>query len=100
MTVKKVGRPSKVDERRATILLAMGFVVAQSGLANVTVAKIAEAAGLQRTLVLHYFHDRESLVDAYLDFVVGLYGDVQVTANATRAASTAQSIVPATSVLA
>ena len=42
----------------------MADVVARDGLADTTIAKVAEAAGLQRTLVLHYFRDREALMTA------------------------------------
>ncbi|WP_037067197.1 TetR/AcrR family transcriptional regulator [Pseudonocardia acaciae] len=78
MTVNKVGRPSKAAERRAHILEAMAAEVAGHGLAEVTVAKVAQRAGLQRTLVFHYFGDRDALVRAFLDEVVGRYGETMV----------------------
>jgi AcrR family transcriptional regulator len=76
MTVNKVGRPSKAVRRRAQILEAMAVVVAREGLAEVTVGKVAEEAGLQRTLVFHYFGDRARLVETFIDEVVGRYGDL------------------------
>ena len=84
MIVNKVGRPSKARERRDSILLAMATVVAREGLAETTVAKVADEAGLQRTLVFHYFGDRESLMDAFIDQIVSTYGDLQILGDSTR----------------
>lgn len=74
MTVKQVGRPSKVQERSAEILRATVAVVAREGLAGVTFAKVAEEAGLRRTLVLHYFGSREELISAFIDHAMGDVG--------------------------
>lgn len=74
MTVKQLGRPSKANERMAEILRATVHVVAREGLAGVTFARVAEAAGLQRTLVLHYFGSREQLVSAFIEHAVGEIG--------------------------
>jgi AcrR family transcriptional regulator len=82
--VNKIGRPSKSAERRAGILLAAAEVVARDGLAETTVAKIADAAGLQRTLVLHYFGDRASLIAAFIDQAVAIYGDTQILGDQTQ----------------
>jgi AcrR family transcriptional regulator len=78
VTVKKVGRPSEAEARRRQILAAMRVVAGRDGLHRVTVSSVAEAAGLQRTLVFHYFRDRRSLVDAFIADVVAAYGDRQV----------------------
>lgn len=53
----------------------MADVVAREGLANTTIAKVAEAAGLQRTLVLHYFRDRDGLMSAFIGEAVAAYGE-------------------------
>jgi TetR/AcrR family transcriptional repressor of bet genes len=74
MTVNKPGRPSKADERITGILQATLGVVAKEGLDGVTFAKVAGAAGLQRTLVHHYFSSRAELIDAFIDHAVGLMG--------------------------
>lgn len=58
----------------------MADVVAREGLAGVTLAKVAEAAGMQRTLVLHYFRDRDSLIAAFIDEAVAAYGDQMIPA--------------------
>lgn len=75
MTEVKVGRPSKARERRAQILKAAAAVVAKDGLAGATMARVAEASGLQRTLVLHYFGNRDSMVSEFISYAVGEYGD-------------------------
>ncbi|WP_051025642.1 MULTISPECIES: TetR/AcrR family transcriptional regulator [Nocardia] len=74
MTVNQVGRPSKAKERIPEILEAAYAVVVRDGLAGVTFSKVAEAAGLQRTLVLHYFGSRDELIGAFIDHVVGAMG--------------------------
>ncbi|MFI6369219.1 TetR/AcrR family transcriptional regulator [Nocardia sp. NPDC050630] len=74
MTVNKVGRPSKARERIAHILRAMAGVVARDGLANATLSQVASAAGMQRTLVLHYFGSRDGLMQAFVNGAVGAYG--------------------------
>lgn len=74
MTVKQLGRPSKASERIAEILQATVHVVARDGMAGVTFAKVADAAGMQRTLVLHYFASREQLISAFIDHAVGAIG--------------------------
>ncbi|CAA0082505.1 HTH-type transcriptional regulator BetI [Mycolicibacterium vanbaalenii] len=74
MTVNKVGRPSKARERIAEILRATATVVARDGLANTTLSQVAAAAGMQRTLVLHYFGSRDSLIQAFVDEAVAAYG--------------------------
>ena len=84
MIVNKIGRPSKATERRAGILAATGRVVAREGLAETTVAKVADEAGLQRTLVFHYFGDRQSLISAFIEQVVAAYGDLQIVGDQAR----------------
>ena len=55
----------------AEILRATVAVVAREGLAGVTFAKVADEAGLQRTLVLHYFGSRDQLLSAFIDHTMG-----------------------------
>ncbi|MFN3007656.1 TetR/AcrR family transcriptional regulator [Mycolicibacterium wolinskyi] len=74
MTVNKVGRPSKAPERIAEILRATAVVVAREGLASTTLSMVAAEAGLQRTLVLHYFGTRDGLLRAFVDEAVAAYG--------------------------
>lgn len=74
MTANSVGRPSKAREREAEILSAMARVVVQDGIAGATFAKVAAEAGMQRTLVLHYFGSRSDLVNKFIDVTVSEIG--------------------------
>lgn len=74
VTVNKVGRPSKARERIAEILRVTATVVARDGLANTTLSRVAGAAGMQRTLVLHYFGSRDALIQAFVNQAVAAYG--------------------------
>ena len=56
----------------------MGSVVAREGLAGATIANVAEAAGLKRTLVLHYFGSRDGLMTSFITEAVAEYGDRMV----------------------
>lgn len=53
----------------------MAVVVARDGLAGTTIGNVATAAGLQRTLVLHYFGNRDGLMAAFINEAVTAYGD-------------------------
>lgn len=61
----------------------MVAVVAREGLADTTMAKVAEAAGMQRTLVLHYFRDRDALMTAFIGEAVAAYGEGMLPVGAT-----------------
>ncbi len=78
MMVNKVGRPSKIRERTAEILAAMAGVVAKEGLASATLSRVAQAAGMQRTLVLHYFGSRDGLLQAFVTEAVADYGSAML----------------------
>jgi AcrR family transcriptional regulator len=64
------GRKSKAEERRREIVAAFERCIGRHGLAASSVARVAETAGLQRTLVFHYFGDRQALLDALVDYQV------------------------------
>lgn len=78
MTVKHIGRPSKAVARRLEILDATRRVVSRDGLASLTVTNVAIEADVQRTLVFHYFGDREKLIADFIDQTVTAYGDAQI----------------------
>jgi AcrR family transcriptional regulator len=82
MTVNKGGRPSKARERIAGILDATAGVVARDGLPGTTLSNIAAAAGLQRTLVLHYFGSRDALIGAFIEQTVSAYGTAMLRGHA------------------
>ena len=74
MIENKIGRPSKVHERSYQILQAAVSVVAREGLEGITFVKVAEAAGMQRTLVLHYFSTRAELMNAFIEHYIAKMG--------------------------
>ncbi|MCU4707933.1 TetR/AcrR family transcriptional regulator [Acinetobacter pittii] len=74
MIENKIGRPSKAQERSYEILQAAVSVVAREGLEGITFAKVAEASGMQRTLVHHYFSSRSELINAFIEHYIGKMG--------------------------
>ncbi|MGI9509216.1 MAG: TetR/AcrR family transcriptional regulator [Geminicoccaceae bacterium] len=63
-------RPSLKDVRSAEILAAFASCVARFGLEGATQERIAEAAGVKRTILRHYLGNRDDMIDALIDFVV------------------------------
>ncbi len=59
-------RPSLKAERREMILDAMERCVIRDGLVGATLERIAEEAGMRRTLLRHNVGNREQLVEALL----------------------------------
>ena len=58
-----MGRPSKKAERTEEIFQAFQRCVIRFGLEGSTLERIAEEAGLQRSLVRHYVGNRSELVE-------------------------------------
>ncbi len=59
-----MGRPSVKEQRTEEILDAFARCVARYGLEGSTLERIAEEAGVQRTILRHYIGNREALVAA------------------------------------
>ncbi len=59
-----MGRPSLKEQRSAEILDAFARCVARFGIEGSTLERIAEEAGVKRTILRHYIGNREALVDA------------------------------------
>lgn len=68
-----MGRRSMVQERRAEILRALEDVVREEGYEAATLERVAARAGVQRTLIRHYFGNRDALIDAALVHITGKY---------------------------
>lgn len=68
-----MGRKSLAPERRAQILDAFEECILESGLDGASIGAVAEAAGLERTLVHHYFGSRDSLEAALVERLLGVY---------------------------
>lgn len=65
-----MGRPSKKEERTEEILRAFQRCVARFGLEGSTLERIAEEAGLKRSLVRHFVGNRDDLVALLADRVI------------------------------
>ncbi len=63
-------RPSLKDVRSAEILTAFASCVARFGLEGATQERIAETAGVKRTILRHYLGNRDDMIDALIDFIV------------------------------
>ena len=59
-----MGRPSLKEQRSAEILDAFARCVARFGIEGSTLERIAEEAGVKRTILRHYIGNRDALVDA------------------------------------
>lgn len=53
-------------------------MVAAEGFSATTLSRVATAAGVQRTLVLHYFGNRDGLMRAFITDAVAAYGDAML----------------------
>ncbi|MEM7018605.1 MAG: TetR/AcrR family transcriptional regulator [Pseudomonadota bacterium] len=62
-----MARPSLKEERTEEILDAFERCVARSGIEGATLERVAEEAGLQRSLMRHYVGNRNQLIEALLD---------------------------------
>ncbi len=62
-----MGRVSLATQRKGEILDALERCVQKFGLANSSMARVALEAGVQRTLISHYFGTREVLLGALFD---------------------------------
>ena len=65
-----MGRPSKKQERTEEILQAFQRCVARFGLEGSSLERIAEEAGLQRSLVRHFVGNRDDLIAMLADRVI------------------------------
>ena len=68
-----MGRRSLAEQRKAEILDAFGRCVARFGLEGSSLEKIAEEAGMKRSILRHYIGNRDELVDALAEKVISDY---------------------------
>ncbi len=68
-----MGRPSLRDVRTEEILTAYETCVARHGLDGATQERIAEEAGVKRTLLRHYLGNKDEMVDALIGHVVARF---------------------------
>lgn len=65
-----MGRKSLAKERRAEILEAFYRCLARGGLENASTRQIAKEAGVQPSILHHYFKDREEMIEELVKNVV------------------------------
>jgi AcrR family transcriptional regulator len=61
------------EEQRARVLATAGDLFAAHGFDDVTMAEIAEAAGVARATVFNYFQSKHALVEAITEEVIAFY---------------------------
>lgn len=65
------GRPSNRDERYEQVMEAFVRCVARMGLDGATLSAIADEAGLSRPLIRHHLGNRDEMITALQDYVLG-----------------------------
>lgn len=70
-TGRKVGRPSVADARKEQILDAVEATVAECGLEDATLQRIADRAGVTRSAIAHFVGNRDDVIDAAATRSVG-----------------------------
>ena len=68
-----MGRPSLANQRRKEILEAFERCIARYGLAGSSSERIAEEAGMQRSILRHYIGNRDDLIEALAEKVMHDY---------------------------
>ena len=63
-----MGRKSMADTRRQEIIAAFYRCVNSEGLANASIRKIAAQAGVQPSVIHHYFKDRDEMIEHMVDY--------------------------------
>ena len=61
---RRVGRPSVAPERREQILAAVERCIIEYGISGITLARVADAAGVPRSLIHHYLGTRDEMLRA------------------------------------
>ena len=62
-------RPSLKTVRREEILEAFAFCAARFGLEGATQERIADRAGVKRSILRHYLGNRDEMTDALIDYM-------------------------------
>src|SRR6185312_7970849 len=62
------GRAHKYGDGREALLAAVVGVVAEKGLRGLTYRAVAERAGVNNTLISHYFGSRSALLEAAMEW--------------------------------
>lgn len=86
-----MGRRSLKEARQKEIIEVFYRIARQEGLENASLAKTAELAGMNASLIIHYFKSREQLVNGLIAFILDRYLEI-FNVNST-AASTPKTIL-------
>ncbi len=69
-----MARPGgKAETRKKEILESFYGVIAEEGLEGASIAKVAGRAGINPSLVIHYFSSKEKMIDALVEYILVLY---------------------------
>ncbi len=68
-----MGKKSIREQRKSEIVKAFYAVAKKEGLENTSIAKVADQAKINPSLVMHYFKTREELLLALNDFILERY---------------------------
>ena len=74
------GKAPTFDAQRAAILEAAAALFAEKGFASASMADLAEACGVSKALLYHYYRDKAHLLfdtaDTYLDTLIAIVAEV------------------------
>ncbi len=82
-----MGRPDVGEERIDQILDAFEVCVSERGLEGTTLQRVADEAGVARSLIRHYLGNRDAVLTAWVTRAIGRYGaqlDVLISSLPTR----------------
>jgi AcrR family transcriptional regulator len=75
------GKAPTFDSQRAAILEAAAILFAEKGFASASMADLAEACGVSKALLYHYYRDKAHLLfdtaDSYLDTLIAIVAEVR-----------------------
>lgn len=71
-----MGRRSLKEARQKEIIEVFYTIAKQEGLENASLAKTAELAGMNPSLIIHYFKSREQLVYGLIQFILDRYLEI------------------------
>lgn len=70
---ESMGRKSLAVERKSQIIQALAELIRESGYEATTLELVAQKAGVQRTLIRHYFGNRDQLIATALEQITENY---------------------------
>src|SRR5262245_56183015 len=73
--MRRVARTSIEEIRRRELTEAAYEILQEAGIAGTTLAKVAECAGMSKGIVLHYFRDKDDLLEAVMRLANALLRD-------------------------